>query len=239
LKELQNKFGHPVDIEFAFDGKQYYLLQCRAQSYSQDSMPTEIPKDIPSGDLIFTAERYVSNGMIPNISHIVYVDPSAYSKVVEHQDLLDIGRVVGRLNKILPKRHFILLGPGRWGSRGDIRLGVNVTYSDINNTAMLIEIARKKGDYLPELSFGTHFFQDLVEASIRYLPLYPDDPGIVFNEKFLLGSDNILGELLPDFAHLAKVVRVIDIRRSTAANGGRALQVRMNAQKGKAVAYLV
>ena len=77
------------------------------------------------------------------------------------------------------------MGPGRWGSRGDIKLGVNVTYSDINNTAVLIEIARKKGNYVPDLSFGTHFFQDLVEASIRYLPLYPDEKGIIFNEEFL------------------------------------------------------
>jgi hypothetical protein len=38
---------------------------------------------------------------------------------------------------------------------------------------MLIEIARRTGSYVPDLSFGTHFFQDLVEAQIRYLPLYP------------------------------------------------------------------
>ena len=76
------------------------------------------------------------------------------------------------------------MGPGRWGSRGDIKLGVNVTYSDINNTTALVEIALKHGDYVPELSFGTHFFQDLVEASIRYLPIYPDDFGIIFNTAF-------------------------------------------------------
>ena len=68
------------------------------------------------------------------------------------------------------------MGPGRWGSRGDIRLGVPVTYADISNAAVLIEIARQKGGYVPDLSFGTHFFQDLVESNIRYLPLYPDDP---------------------------------------------------------------
>ena len=109
----------------------------------------------------------------------------------------DVGRAVGRLNKLLPKRQFILVGPGRWGSRGDIKLGVPVTYSDINNTAMLIEVARQRGNYLPELSFGTHFFQDLVEASIRYLPLYPDDPTTVFNELFFRRSRNVLQELLP------------------------------------------
>ena len=111
-----------------------------------------------------------------------------------------MGRAIGRLNALLPKRQFILMGPGRWGSRGDIRLGVPVTYSEINNTAMLIEIARKQGKYLPDLSFGTHFFQDLVESSIRYLPLYPDEPGNQLNEEFLARAENLLPQLLPEHA---------------------------------------
>ena len=89
------------------------------------------------------------------------------------------------------------MGPGRWGSRGDIRLGVPVTYADISNAAVLVEIARKKGGYLPDLSFGTHFFQDLVESTIRYLPLYPDDPDVVFNEAFFLRAANALAEPRP------------------------------------------
>jgi pyruvate,water dikinase len=139
------------------------------------------------------------------------------------------------LNQMLPRRQFILMGPGRWGSRGDIKLGVNVTYSDINNTAMLIEIARKQRDYVPDPSFGTHFFQDLVEASIRYLPLYPDDRGVIFNEDFLTGRKNMLPEMLPGFAHLADVVRVIDVPAET---GALKLQVLMNADKERAVALL-
>ena len=67
---------------------------------------------------------------------------------------------------------------------------------------MLIEIARKQRDFTPDPSFGTHFFQDLVEASIRYLPLYPDDRGITFNEQFLTTAKNILPDLLPDSADL-------------------------------------
>jgi hypothetical protein len=112
-------------------------------------------------------------------------------------------------------------------------MGVGVTYSDINNTSMLIEIARKKGGYVPDLSFGTHFFQDLVESGIRYLPLYPDDPGTVFHETFLRDSDNMLPELLPDFGELADVVRVIDVASAT---GGKVVQVLMNADLDEAIA---
>ncbi len=142
---------------------------------------------------------------------------------------------MGALNKLLPKRQFILMGPGRWGSRGDIRLGVAVTYSDINNTAVLIEVARKQGNYVPDLSFGTHFFQDLVEASIRYLPLYPDDPDVTFNQAFFDQAENLLPLLLPEYAELAPVIKVIDVPRQT---GGMVLRVLMNGDLGEAVGLL-
>lgn len=236
LRVLQSEFHSPVDIEFAHDGVDLYLLQCRPQSYGRRSQPAAIPHDLPAETTVFTANRYVSNGTVSDITHIVYVDPQRYTEITERADLLAVGRAVSRLNQLLPKRQFILMGPGRWGSRDDIRLGVNVTYSDINNTAMLIEIARKRRDYVPELSFGTHFFQDLVEASIRYLPLYPDDHGIQFNEAFLTQSRNALPELLPEFSHLANAIRVIDV---PGAAEGRLLQILMNGETDEAVAVLV
>jgi pyruvate,water dikinase len=235
LKTLKEKLMHPVEIEFASDGDDFYLLQCRAQSYSEESRPAPIPKDIPQEKIIFTAHKYVSNGKVPDITHLVYVDPEKYAELPTMQEMKNVGAAVGRLNKILPKRQFILMGPGRWGSKGDIRLGVSVTYSDINNTAVLIEIARKKGNYVPDLSFGTHFFQDLVESSIRYLPLYPDDPGVVFNERFLKMHKNILPDILPGFLHLKDVIKVIDVPDST---GGNTLKVLMNADLDEAAGII-
>ncbi|MFC2092890.1 PEP/pyruvate-binding domain-containing protein [Bacteroidota bacterium] len=235
LQVLQEKLETPVDIEFAFKGADLYLLQCRPQSYRKDSKPAVIPKEIPDKKIIFSANRFISNGTIPDLTHIVYVNPQKYSDITNHSDLLAVGRVIGRLNKILPKRKFILMGPGRWGSRGDIKLGVNVTYSEINNTSMLIEIARKQKNYVPDLSFGTHFFQDLVEASIRYLPLYPDDPGIIFKEEFLTNSKNLLNSILPDYNHLEDTIRVVDVPTET---NGLVLQVLMNADKQNAIGLL-
>jgi pyruvate, water dikinase len=233
LETLQNELRMAVDIEFAHDGTDLYLLQCRPQSYEPTSQPALIPHGVETDLILFTAHRHVANGAVSGITHLVYVDPQKYADIPDRADLLNVGRVVSRLNVLLPKRQFILMGPGRWGSRGDIRLGVSVTYSDINNSAMLVEIARRKRDYVPEPSFGTHFFQDLVEASIRYLPLYPDEPGVMFNEPFLSTSENILGELVPEFAAYADVVRVIDVRRSA---GGKTLQVLMNGEAGEALA---
>jgi predicted nucleotidyltransferase len=232
LGVLERELGVPVDIEFASDGKALYLLQCRPQSSLGNTKPVAIPRNLPRDRLLFTANRFVSNGRVPDVTHIVYVDPARYNDIADLEDLRAVGRAVGKLNKLLPHRQFVLMGPGRWGSRGDIKLGVSVTYADINGTALLIEIARKKGNYVPDLSFGTHFFQDLVEASIRYLPLYPDDVGVHFDELFLRRSENMLPSLLPEHADLADVVRVIDVPRAT---GGQILRVLMNADLDEAV----
>ncbi|HEX9109058.1 MAG TPA: PEP/pyruvate-binding domain-containing protein, partial [Longimicrobiales bacterium] len=234
LRVLRDRLGTPVDIEFACDGTDFYILQCRPQSFSAGNVAVPVPHDIPQERIVFAAHRYVSNGRVPDLSHVVYVDPAAYAELPEPA-LREVGRAVARLNTILPKRRFILMGPGRWGSRGDIRLGVSVTYSDVNNTAVLAEIAQRKGKYVPDLSFGTHFFQDLVEAGIRYLPLYPDEPGGYLRESFLLGATNLLPELAPDLAHLAGVVHVIDVPRET---GGRVLRVLLDGDADEAVGFL-
>ncbi len=235
LNLLRDRMGAPVDIEFAWDGTDFYLLQCRPQSSGADTAGAAIPQDLPQEKILFNASRYVSNGRVPDITHVVYVDPEGYAQLPDAAAMRDVGRAVGRLNKLLPKRQFLLIGPGRWGSRGDIKLGVPVTYSEINNTAVLIEVARKRGNYLPDLSFGTHFFQDLVEAQIRYLPLYPDEPGAIFNELFFRRGRNILGDLCPGFDHVAHVLRVVDVTRET---GNQVVRVLMNADLDQAVAFL-
>jgi predicted nucleotidyltransferase len=235
LKVLRETLGMPVDIEFASDGQDLHLLQCRAQSYTEDSAPAPIPRDLAKRRVLFTAHRYISNGRIPDITHVVWIDPEEYAKLPELADLKAVGQVVGRLNKVLPKRQFILMGPGRWGSRGDIRLGVSVTYSEINNTALLVEVAHATGKYVPELSFGTHFFQDLVEAQIRYLPLYPGEEENVLNELYFRRGENLLPDLVPEFAHLSDVVRVIEVPRESE---GRILRVLMNADLEEAVGFL-
>jgi pyruvate,water dikinase len=235
LHVLEEKLKTPVDIEFASDGRDFYLLQCRPQSYLEGCQPTPVPKDIPRDKILFSSNRFVSNGQVPDISHIIYVHPQKYVELHDEPSLLAVGRAVGKLNKLLPRRRFVLMGPGRWGSRGDIKLGVKVTYSDISNTALLIEIAQKKGNFRPDLSFGTHFFQDLVEADIRYLPLYPGEKDTFFNEKFFETSPNILPEVLPEFAFLADTLRVIDIPKSA---DGLVLKVLLNAEQDEAAGIL-
>ena len=146
-----------------------------------------------------------------------------------------IALIINELNNRLPKGKFILIGPGRWGSRGDIRLGVPVKYGDIKNTSLLVEVAKEKGGYTPELSFGTHFFQDLVESNIRYLPLYPGQKGIIFNEDLLTKTENQLTKFLPkykDYADTVKVIKTQDLLEDGT------LSVIMDGETTQALAFL-
>lgn len=235
LSLLKEKLGYPVDIEFASDGETFYLLQCRPQSKSRGSFPVPIPTNISPQSTIFTADKYISNGKVTGIKTVVYVDPEAYGNLERHEDLVRVGNAIGELNRILYRRSFILMGPGRWGSRGDIKLGVKVTYSDISNAAMLIEISQKKSKHQPELSFGTHFFQDLVEADIKYLPLYPENSGIQFQKSFFTQNTNALEKILPAYADLDDVIKVINIGENYYR---KELNILMNADLERAVAYL-
>lgn len=236
LDTLRDAFKSPVDLEFASDGERIFLLQCRPQSRFEAESVVRIPKNIPEESKIFTANRYVSSGLVKNVEYVVYVDCEEYSAIGTIEEMQTVGKIVGKLNSILPKRKFVLIGPGRWGSKGDIKLGVPVIYSDINNTAALIEVARDKSGHTPELSFGTHFFQDLVEANIKYLPLYPDKEGNVFNQTFFACDCNKLPEFLPEYSSYEPIVKVI---KTDACDKEGKLSIYMDGDNSEALAIIV
>ncbi len=234
LSRLEDVYGVPVDIEFAVDGKNLHILQCRTLCQAEEFGPVTIPEDVPDEAVLFEANRYVRTGLIEDIEYIVYIDPIVYDAVPTRERRLAIARTVGRINHKLPPRSFILIGPGRWGSN-DICLGVPVRYADINHCRMLIEVARQKDGFCPEVSFGTHFFQDLVEADIHYLPLYPDDADVRFNQAFLDQTENRLSAILPDADDFADDIRIIHI---PAGAKGRKLTIAMDGDTDQALAFL-
>ena len=128
----------------------------------------------------------------------------------------------------------MMMGPGRWGSN-NIELGINVGYADIVATAILAEVAFEKAGHTPEVSYGTHFFQDLVESNILYLPVYPDEPGTEFNNKFFTQSPNIITDLVPELKEYEDVIHVIDVPRAT---GGAMAKVVADLQTRDAICFL-
>jgi hypothetical protein len=230
LSRIEAAYGRPVDIEFAWDENKFYLLQCRSLSTRKELDRVDVPEDIPRERILFTTQAGLSNSIVEDLEYIVYVNPRAYELLGTFQEKMEIASVVNLLNKVLAENRFALMGPGRWGSN-DINLGVKVTYASINKAKLLVEVAFAKEGYRPEVSYGTHFFQDLVEADIVIVPLFPDEPGTVFNEPFLLNSENVLGKMAPEFKSCEPVVRVIQV---PSVCTGQFLQIYLDgsAQKG-------
>ncbi len=127
------------------------------------------------------------------------------------------------------------MGPGRWGS-ANIELGVRVGYADIYNTKVLVEMAVNRDDDAPALSYGTHFYQDLVETGIHSLPIHANDPRCRFEWRFFEESPNILKDLSPEDADLAEYLKVIDI--AVVSNDMR-LTIYMDGSVDEAVGLLV
>jgi hypothetical protein len=230
LSKVETVYGRPVDMEFAWDGNKFFILQCRSLSTRKELEKVMVPEDVPKERILFTTHAGLTNSIVENLEYVIYVNPRAYDSLSTFEDKMAVAQVVNLLNKKLDGKKFALMGPGRWGSN-DINLGVKVTYSNINNAKLLMEIAFAKEGYKPEVSYGTHFFQDLVEADIVIVPLFPDDPQTVLNEPFLLNSPNLLTEIAPEAERCQEVVRVIHV---PSVCGGQYLHVylEMNTPKG-------
>jgi len=221
LSRLEEAYQQPVDTEFTarIDAEgivKINLLQCRSLRLPGTAGHVEFPDKIPDEKILFTSSRFISGGAVHNIKYILYIDPGKYAAIEAEEVKRSLGRIVGRINRhpAIIEGKIIMMGPGRWGS-SNISLGVNVGYADIDNTSVLVEMAREDKGHVPEVSYGTHFFQDLVEAGIMYLPVYPSDTGSKFNEDFFGDGANVLTQLMPEVAESAEVIHLIDVTHNS------------------------
>ena len=110
------------------------------------------------------------------------------------------------------KSSVMLLGPGRWGTTTP-SMGVPVSFAEISNISILGEIAFASGNVIPEISFGTHFFQDLVETGVFYVALSPENRNVSINNKFFARLPPTLKELAPQYKKYEKVISVFNTKK--------------------------
>ncbi len=242
LIKLEEAWSQPIDIEFTAhvdsEGNvRINLLQCRSLRVPKsEGAAISIPKNLPKERVLFRSNRVISAGVVRDIRYIIYIDPRKYAEIATIDIKGTLGRVMGKLNDHLRHKEgkVMAMGPGRWGSN-NIELGVNVSYADIHDTAVLVEVAHKEAGHEPEVSYGTHFFQDLVESDMLYLPVYPDDDAADFNTEFFARSPNIMKNLLPELSSFEDVVHVIDV---LAATSGASAKVIADLETRSAVCFL-
>ncbi len=242
LAILEEHYHRPVDLEFAVyltetrtthPNARISILQCRPQARPEEGEAT-LPEHIREADLIFSTRRMVPQGKVSGIRYVLFVPPEGYYALPSAAERSKLARAIGRLNQTLEGQPFICVGPGRWGTTNP-DLGVPIGYADIYNTRALVELAGEGIGPAPEPSFGTHFFQDLMEANIYPLAVFLDDADVIFSRKFFYETPNCLREFSPvadDLESCLHLIRVSDFRPA------HHLELVMDEKSRRAAAFL-
>ncbi len=219
LKFLEAKYQYPVDIEYAInfvDDKEFRinLLQCRPLQTKGKNQKVTIPKNIDKDKIIFQSMgNFMGGSILQTISRIIVIDAQAYCEL-SISTRYEVARLVGKLNRLITSKietPTLLMGPGRWGTTTPT-LGVPVTFSEISNFSVLVEVEFSNAGLVPELSFGTHFFQDLVETGIFYSAIFPQNDNVIFNLDLLNSFPNSLDQVLGSSSKLNHVIKVYDFK---------------------------
>ena len=242
LTLLEKHYHSPVDTEFTaeiIEGNgvrpevRITLLQCRPQSAIAEARTVAIPPALPASDIIFSTSRMVPRGAVEGIRWVLFVTPEGYFSL-DGNGRTRLERTIGLLNTALKNETFICVGPGRWGTSTP-DLGVAIRYGDIYHTRALVELTGRGVGPDLEPSFGTHFFQDLMESHIFPLALILGESGTTFLRDFFYKTPNHLADFLPADETLLKSLRLIKVED---ARLGHSLSLVMDDEKSKAIAFL-
>ena len=214
LALIQKEYQHPVDIEYTINVSEegdyvINLLQCRPLQVAHDSEDVEIPEEIKEENVLLDC-RHASMGLseVIQLDYIVMVDAVAYYQMDYYAKPI-VAKAVGAVNWYFRDKgkRMMLMVPGRIGTSSP-ELGVPTTFADISEFDVICEMAEKRAGYMPELSYGSHIFQDLVEAGILYCAAFDNEKTVAFHPELLKKLENKLTDFYPEGESLKGVVGV-------------------------------
>ena len=172
LDVVTEAFGTPVEIEFAVDltkdkagNASFYLLQIKplvgsGAGYSVD------PESIYTEDLILVTKKSMGNGVINDITDFIYVEPEKFNNMLTNEMANEIDRINEKM--LRENRRYVLLGPGRWGTK-DRFLGIPVVWPQISNAKIIVEVSLP--DFHVDASLGSHFFHNVTSMNVGYFSI--------------------------------------------------------------------
>ena len=217
LATIQEEYDYPVDTEFTINLSEngdyvINILQCRPLQVYKDSEETKMPEGVDPESVIFEC-RGSSMGLSRTLKldTIVFVDPAKYY-AMPYRDKPRVAQAVGSVNWSVrgQGRKMLLMAPGRIGTTSP-ELGVPASFFDISEFSAICEIAVSEAGYNPELSYGSHFFQDLVESGILYNAIFENEKTVAYNPEKLAGCPDAFADLVKNGAGLEDVVKVYDV----------------------------
>lgn len=213
LGTLSSVYNYPVDIEFTANFTdncdfKINLVQCRPLQTRGLGKTVQMPTVDESCKCFFaTKGNFMGGNIRMQIDYVAYIDTVSYLNLSE-QNKHAVARQIGYINTALKDQSVMLIGPGRWGTTTP-SLGVPVNFSEICNMAVICEVASSDAGFMPELSYGSHFFQDLVETGIFYVAIFDGTNGVCYNREYIGTKSNLLSEILPNSQVFSDVIKLI------------------------------
>ena len=218
LKTLERVYQNPVDIEFAVnlapDGDFVVnLLQCRPLYQNQSSETVNI--DALKLERVFfdISDAVMGPSGKRRMDVVVQIDPARYDA---HPYNLKYGvaKAVETINDYYrgSGKNLLLMTPGRVGTSSP-ELGVPVSFRGISNFSAVCEVSDRRAGFMPELSYGSHMFQDLVEAQILYGAIYGDGRTHIWNPELFRGQENLFSAICPGQPELADMIQVYEVEK--------------------------
>ena len=215
LKTLERVYQSPVDIEYAVnldEGGDFVvnLLQCRPLYLGQEGEQVDIEHLRLRETLFDLVDSSMGPSGVRDIDAVVLVDPEKYYRY-PYARKYDAAAAVGRVNHCLKEKgkKVLLLTPGRIGTSSP-ELGVPVKFAEIVGCTAVCEVSDARAGYQPELSYGSHMFQDLVEAEILYGAVWNNEKTLVYRPEALYGLPDQFPKICPDAPALAGMIRVME-----------------------------
>ena len=213
MKTLERVYENPVDIEYTvnMDANGEFvinLLQCRPLYIASSQKQVHL-EQLELDQVFF---EIVDSSMGPSgctpVDVVVQVDPVKYYEY-PYAKKHDAARAVGCINQFYKNsgKNILFLTPGRIGTSSP-ELGVPVTFGDISGFRILCEVSDRQAGYRPELSYGSHMFQDLVETEILYGAIWNNEKTLTYDPQFLDGLPDRFAEICPEFSDLGDMIRV-------------------------------
>ena len=217
LALLQKEYGNPVDIEYTVNVSEQGeyvidMLQCRPLFHTESCQSIAFPTREEAGSVLLETKG-VSMGFSRSydVDVLVYVDAIAYYRM-PYADKYKVRTALSRINWFYrgQNKRLVLITPGRIGTTSP-ELGVPTAFSDISEFNAVVEVSETAAGYVPELSYGSHFFQDLVETGILYSAVFKDESTLCFSPETIRWGDNALGQFeelsedLSDIIHVSVV----------------------------------
>ncbi len=194
LRLFKQAMGAPVEMEYALDLNKgengwptFYLLQLKPLIRREAEIEIELGNH-DNSKLLLMSSRGMGNGRITGISDVVYIDIKHFDRTKTNDIAAEVAAVNKTFNGI--DRQFVLIGPGRWGTR-DENTGIPVNWAQINNARVIVEIGLP--NYPLEASLGSHFFHNVTSMNVGYFSV-PDINGSDFVKLDLLAQQEVIWE---------------------------------------------